>query len=222
MMPRKRLLGLAAIALFAAGCHTDMWVQPKLKAQDESDFPNWSDHMASRLPVTGTVARGQQRDDLAYYTGKENGKYVTDIPFLHAAKDLNIVDESATALTPDQYRKFLERGQERFGIYCTPCHGQLGDGNGMIAERGLALRRPPATYHTDRLRKMPIGHFFDVMTNGYGVMFSYASRVEVPDRWAIASYIRVLQLSENMRWNDFYPEERRAIKETSIQPPSPR
>jgi mono/diheme cytochrome c family protein len=92
---------------------------------------------------------------------------------------------------------FLKRGQERFNIFCSPCHGRLGDGLGMIANRGLSLRRPVGNYHTDRLRKMPVGHFYDVITNGYGAMYSYASRVEPEDRWAIIAYIRVLQLSQN-------------------------
>lgn len=179
-------LGILCAGMFAAGCHTDMWVQPHLRSQQESDF-NYSDHSASRLPVPGTVARGEAKDDTAYYTGKLNGKYVTDIPVDHAMADLKL----------QSYKDFILRGQERFTIYCTPCHGQLGDGKGMIAQRGLALKRTPATYHTDRLRTMPVGHFYDVISNGYGVMFSYAARVQPPDRWAIAAYIRVLQMSQS-------------------------
>ncbi|MCC7229311.1 MAG: cytochrome c, partial [Fimbriimonadaceae bacterium] len=92
--------------------------------------------------------------------------------------------------------ELIRRGKERFTIYCTPCHGQLGDGNGMIAKRGFALRRPVGNYHTERLRKMAVGHFYDVITNGYGSMYSYAARVEPRDRWAIVAYIRALQLSQ--------------------------
>lgn len=179
-------LGIVCAGLFAAGCHTDMWVQPHLRAQQETDF-GYSDHSASRLPVKGTVARGEAKDDTAYYTGRLNGKYVTEIPVAHAMSDLKL----------QSYKDFILRGQERFTIYCTPCHGQLGDGKGMISQRGLALKRTPASYHTDRLRSMPVGHFFDVITNGYGVMFSYAARVQPPDRWAIAAYIRVLQTSQS-------------------------
>jgi mono/diheme cytochrome c family protein len=100
------------------------------------------------------------------------------------------------------FKAMLQRGQDRFNIFCTPCHSRLGDGQGFIAQRGFAMRRPPAAYHTDRLRNMPIGHFYDVITNGYGTMFSYASRVEPQDRWAIASWIRVLQYSQNARVSD--------------------
>ena len=119
----------------------------------------------------------------------------------------------------DNFKKFLERGQERFTIYCTPCHGQLGNGDGMIAARGLALKRKPATYHTDRLRKMPVGHFFDVITNGYGVMYSYGARVEVPDRWAIAAYIRVLQMSQNVRLSDLPTSQQSKVQPQPAEEP---
>lgn len=195
------IIGLAAVALFVAGCHTDMWVQPHLRAQEESDFANFADRSASRPVVLGTVARGEARDDIGYNTGRLNGKYVTEIPAQQAMTDLKVKD----------FKQFLLRGKERFTIYCTPCHGQLGDGQGMIAQRGFALRRQPATYHTNRLRQMPVGHFFDVMTNGYGAMFSYAARVEVPDRWAIAAYIRVLQMSQNVKASDLPPAEKANI-----------
>ena len=187
------ILAVLAVGLFAAGCHTDLWVQPHLRPQTFSDFAGFADHMTSRPVVPGTVARGEANDDQSYYTGWNNGKYLTEIPTTHAFADFK-----ADGIRVRNYRDFLLRGQERFTIYCTPCHGQLGDGNGMIAQRGFAIRRQPASYHTDRLRKMPIGHFFDVITNGYGTMFSYAARVQVDDRWAIAAYIRVLQQSENV------------------------
>lgn len=172
----KKPYALILVGLALAGCHTDMWQQPKLAPLDESKF--YDDGQSSRPLIAGTVARGRLRTDEAYFTGRENGKLVSEIP-IHVTKDT------------------LLRGQDRFKIYCTPCHGQLGDGNGMIAKRGFALRRPPASYHTDRLRAMPIGHFYDVITNGYGVMYSYASRVQPQDRWAIAAYIRALQLSRH-------------------------
>jgi mono/diheme cytochrome c family protein len=161
-----------------------MWVQPHLRPQQASEF--FGDQESNRPVVPGTVARGQAKDDDAFYTGRVAGGYVTAIPIEHAMADLKIKD----------YKDFILRGQERFSIYCTPCHGTLGDGKGMIAQRGFAIRRPPASYHTDRLRKMAIGHFYDVMTNGYGTMFSYAARVTPADRWAIAAYIRTLQLSQ--------------------------
>ena len=124
--------------------------------------------------------------------------------------DAQIVDKIPAAAMkafnndPD---KLLKRGQERFDIFCSPCHSRLGDGNGMIAQRGFSQRRPPGNYHTDRLRKMPIGHFYQVMTEGYGVMYSYASRVETQDRWAIAAYIRVLQKSQKAVPSELRPDE---------------
>ena len=168
--------------LLLAGCHTDMWVQPKHhEPLQQSTF--YADGMASRPLVPGTVARGQLRLDNAFFTGFENGKLVTDFPLP--------VDE-----------ELIRRGQDRYKIYCTPCHGQLGDGQGMIAHRGFTLRRPVGNYHTERLRNMPVGHFYDVITNGYGAMYSYASRVEPRDRWAIVAYIRTLQLSQHATESD--------------------
>lgn len=181
-----KVMALAGIGIFAAGCHTDMWQQPKLAPLDESTFYN--DGQSSRPLVAGTIARGHMRLNDAFYTGRVNGKYVDSFP-IKVTKDV------------------ILRGQDRFNIYCTPCHGRVGDGNGMIGKRGFNLRRPPASYHTDRLRKMPIGHFFDVMTNGYGAMFSYAARVEPADRWAIAAYIRTLQLSQHAAAADVDPAQ---------------
>ena len=177
---RWAALGLLALA---AGCHTDMWVQPKAKSQALSDFTSWEGQSVSRTPVAGTVARGQARLDDAFFTGFENGKMIDRFPI---------------AVT----KEVLLRGQERFNIYCSHCHGRLGDGKGMIAQRGLVLSRPPASYHTDRLREMPVGHFYDVITNGYGTMYRQAPNVEPADRWAIVAWIRVLQMSQNGRIGD--------------------
>jgi mono/diheme cytochrome c family protein len=164
-----------------------MWVQPKEEPLGESSFYN--DKQASRPLIVGTVPRGHLQEDTAFFTGRDdNGRLITDLPF---------------RLSVSERRALLLRGQERFNVYCTPCHGRLGDGQGMISKRGLALRRPPASYHTERLRAMPIGHFYDVMTKGYGTMFSYASRVEPQDRWAIAAYIRALQLSQHANTADY-------------------
>lgn len=173
--------------LALAGCHTDMWVQPKLKAQHGSEV--FADGMGSRPKVPGTVARGQNVTDPSYVSGFDPNtrKMLTSIPWERAAKDLKL----------GTYKDLLMRGKERFEVFCTPCHGQLGNGQGMIAIRGLKIRRQPGNYHTDRLRKMPDGHFFDVITNGYGVMYPFASRIPVEDRWAIVAYIRALQRSQN-------------------------
>lgn len=199
------LLVSGAAMLFAAGCHTDMWVQPRVRPQRESDF--FPDKMASRLPVEGTVARGHEKTDIAYYKGFENGKLVTEIPAAKAMSELKVKDMKA----------FVSRGQERYRIYCTPCHGELGDGNGMIAQRGLSLKKKPGNYHTDRLRKMPVGHFYDVISSGYGIMYSYASRIEPADRWAIAAYIRALQLSQGADPSKLSQEDIRNIETAKME-----
>ena len=180
----KHLLPLAG--LFAmAGCRQDMHDQPRYKPLSATDF--FGDGRSARPAVEGTVARGHLRIDKDRYTGKmEDGKDVDEFPFQITRAD-------------------LDRGQQRFNIYCSPCHSRIGDGNGMVVRRGF---RQAASYHTDKLIKAPVGHFFDVMTNGFGAMPSYASRVEPDDRWRIAAYIRVLQLSENARIEDVPPDQR--------------
>lgn len=158
---------------FLVGCRQDMHNQPRYKPLAATDF--FGDGRSARPAIEDTVARGQLRVDTPRFTGKENGKDINYFPI---------------QITHDD----LERGHERFNIYCSPCHGRLGDGNGMIVSRGL---RQPPSYHDARLRNSPVGHFFDVMTNGYGAMYSYASRVPVDDRWRIAAYIRALQYSRD-------------------------
>jgi mono/diheme cytochrome c family protein len=189
---RGIVLALAVIAL--SGCRQDMHDAPRYEAFEASD--SFTDGRASRNPPAGTVARGWLREDEALHTGKVDGQFVEAIPF---------------ALSHDD----LKRGQERYNIYCTPCHGRLGDGNGMVVTRGL---RQAASYHVDRLREEPIGYFFDVATNGFGAMQGYAEQVPVRDRWLIASYIRVLQFSQNAKVDDV-PAERRA--ELDGAPPKP-
>ncbi|MBV9267297.1 MAG: cytochrome c [Acidobacteriaceae bacterium] len=147
--------------------------QPRYKPFAATAF--FGDGRSARPSIPDTVARGQLHLDAARYTGKENSKDIDYFPI---------------QITPGD----LQRGQERFNIYCTPCHGRLGDGHGMVVSRGL---RQPPSYHDARLRNAPVGHFFDVMTNGYGAMYSYASRVPVDDRWRIAAYIRALQMSQD-------------------------
>ena len=156
-----------------AGCRQDMHNQPRYKPYAATTF--FDDGRSARPAIEDTVARGQLRLDQARYTGKLNGKDIEYFPIQITRED-------------------LARGQERFNIYCSPCHGRLGDGHGLIVTRGL---RQPPSYHDERLKNAPIGHFFDVMTNGYGAMYSYASRVAVDDRWRIAAYIRALQLSQD-------------------------
>lgn len=182
-----RTLFLASAGLFVVGCNTDMWVQNKQAPMSESEF--FSDSSSIRPLVPGTIPRGHLREDGAFFTGIENGKWIDKIP---------------VAVT----KELVARGKDRFDIYCSPCHGRIGDGHGMIAQRGFQLRRPVGNYHTDRLRKMPVGHFYDVITNGYGAMYSYASRIEPQDRWAVVAYIRALQLSQHASVNDLTADEK--------------
>ncbi len=181
---------LAVVGLAAAGCRRDMFQQPYSKPLEPSDFFQ-DNHMASRPLVPHTVARGHLNEDTAFYTGKVGTNLVETFPF---------------PIT----REVLERGRERFDIYCSPCHGRTGEGNGMIVQRGFP---PPPSYHIDRLRKAPVGHFFDVITQGYGIMYSYAERVQPADRWAIAAYIRALQKSRDARLNDVPPQQRAQLNQ---------
>ncbi|HEX3069580.1 MAG TPA: cytochrome c [Thermoanaerobaculia bacterium] len=178
------ILLLALILLLCTACRQKMSNQPKYDPLEPSDF--FADGMSARPRIPGTVARGELANDTFFATGKINGADGDGYPFPITAQ-------------------VMDRGQERFNIYCSVCHGRTGDGNGMIPSRGL--RRPPS-YHTDALRNAKTGHFFDVMTNGFGAMPSYAVQVPVEDRWAIIAYIRALQLSQNATTNDLPADQR--------------
>lgn len=207
---RRAALGLAATtsALFLlTGCHIDMWVQKKNKAQSASQF--FSDGAGSRPPVTHTIARGGLKTDEQYYTGYAGGQIVGDK--LVGAQYVETIPLAAFKVFDNDTHKMLERGRERYDIFCSPCHGKMGDGKGMIALRGFNSKRPVGNYHTDRLRKMPIGHFYDVITNGYGTMTPRAFQVEQPDRWAITAYIRVLQTSQNAQPADLTPDDQQKL-----------
>lgn len=185
MRLRSRFSCAAAVAtVMLAGCRQDMHDAPRYEPLEASTF--FGNGQASRLPVANTVPRGQLREDEHLFTGKVGGQPVTELPI---------------ALTP----ALMARGRERFDVFCSPCHGRTGEGNGMIVQRGF--RRPPS-YHEARLREAPIGYFFDVMTNGFGAMQDYAAQVPVADRWAIAAYIRAIQLSHNATVADV-PADRR-------------
>jgi mono/diheme cytochrome c family protein len=161
--------------------------QPKYVPLRESTF--FGDARSARPIVSGTVARGQLRDDPLLYTGKQGAADADVFPF-------PITD------------RVMQRGQERFNIYCSPCHGRTGEGDGMVVQRGY--RRPP-TYHQDRLRTAPVGHFFDVITNGFGAMPDYAVQIKAEDRWAIVAYIRALQLSEHAALADVAAADREKL-----------
>jgi mono/diheme cytochrome c family protein len=187
---------LAAFCLMAAGCRYDMQDQPRYKAYKKSDF--FKDGRASRDLPEGTVARGQLNADKAFYTGKianpnPNAAVTTttDVRGNTLVSSFpNDIDEFPVPVTEE----LIDRGQERFNIYCIVCHGPVGKGDGMVVRRGFPQ---PPTYHDDRLRNAPVGHFFDVITNGWGKMNSYAGQVSPADRWAIIAYIRTLQVSQN-------------------------
>jgi hypothetical protein len=188
---RRSLLACVATAvMLLAGCRLDMHIQPKYLPYEPTDF--FADGRSERPPVPGTVARGQLRTDELLYTGKENGVVANEFPFPITRAD-------------------LERGRERYNIYCTPCHDYTGTGNGMIVQRGFPH---PPSYHIDRLRQAPVGHFFEVMTDGFGAMYSYAARVSPEDRWRIAAYIRVLQASRNANVQDV-PDARQQLTQNS-------
>ena len=182
-----RALALSVL-LAAAGCRQDMHDQPKYTAYKPSGF--FSDQRSARPIVEGTIARGQLYEDELLHTGRVKGQPATAFPFA--------IDET-----------LMRRGRERYDIYCSPCHGLTGEGDGMVVQRGY--RRPPS-FHTDRLREAPPGHVFDVITNGLGAMPDYAAQVAVRDRWAIAAYMRALQLSQNAAAAQLSPEIKGRLK----------
>jgi mono/diheme cytochrome c family protein len=189
---RKLLLAFPLLLIGLTACRQDMQDQPRYKPLAASDF--FSDHRSARPAVEGTVARGHLRLDEARYTGKIAGEDIDQFPIPISRDD-------------------IERGRSRFNIYCTPCHGRLGDGNGMVVLRGY---RQAASYYTDKMMKAPVGHFFDVITNGFGAMPSYASRIVPDDRWRITAYIRALQFSESAKITDVPADQQ---KNLPVEPP---
>ena len=190
---------LSAFCLLAASCRRDMQDPPKAIAYRENSF--FKDGTGSRTPVEGTVPRGYLRSDREYYFGKKAGAPQSGASTTAAATQG--ASTSGAALYPDDVETFpiaidkaaIDRGQERYDIYCSGCHGLTGNGDGIIQRRGFN-KPSPADYHQDRLRQAPVGHFFDAITNGWGAMPSMASQIPVEDRWKIIAYIRALQLSQ--------------------------
>jgi mono/diheme cytochrome c family protein len=191
MSPRLKFgaLVLGGVGMFLTGCsRLDMQDQPKYKPQRASEF--FADGRSGRPELEGTVARGELQEDQAFYAGKdEKGEDIEAFPVA--------VDKA-----------FIQRGQQRYDIYCSPCHGRIGNGLGMIVRRGF---KQPPSYHIDRLRNAPVGHFYDVISNGYGAMLNYAAQVQPRDRWAIVAYIRALQYSENANINDLSADARAKV-----------
>jgi mono/diheme cytochrome c family protein len=174
---------LLPLLALLSGCRQDMHDGPRYRPYRASDF--FADGSSARPLVEGTVARGFLRDDTHLYEGKVNGQPATSFPFPITRAD-------------------LDRGQERYNIYCTPCHGRTGEGNGMVVQRGY---KTAASYHVDRLRNAPVGYFYDVMSNGFGAMPDYKAQIPVEDRWRIVAYIRALQLTHNASASDVPADE---------------
>jgi len=176
-----------AICFGLVACQQKMADQPRYKPLQRSDF--FADQRSARPLVEGTVARSDLQADEYFYVGKINGSLVDRFPF-------PITEQT------------LRRGQERYDIFCSPCHDRVGTGLGMIVRRGY---RPPPSFHIDRLRSAPVGYFFDVVTHGFGAMPDYAEQVPPADRWAIVAYIRALQFSQNATVGDLPDKERHAL-----------
>lgn len=162
--------------------------QPRVDPLEASDF--FRDGASAREPVPGTVARGRLRTDAHFYEGRAGKDLAATFPFP--------VDRAA-----------LERGRERYGIFCVPCHGPAGYGNGRVVQRGF---RPPPSFHAERLRSAPVGHLYDVIANGFGAMPSYRAQIPARDRWAVVAYLRALQRSQNARRADLPEAEARRLE----------
>lgn len=172
------------------GCRSEMYDQPRYDTYEPSAF--FPDGFSARPLVAGTVARGWARSDEHLYYGQEDGQLATTFPFP--------VDEGV-----------LERGRDQFTVFCSPCHGGVGDGQGMIVQRGMP--KPPSL-HEQRLREIPVGHLFDVISRGYGAMYSYAHRIKPQDRWAVVAYIKALQLSQNAPIDSLDEADRQRVEQS--------
>jgi mono/diheme cytochrome c family protein len=193
-----RLAALVLLSVGLAGCRQDMHNQPKYRPLRPSAF--FDNGSSARPIVDGTVARGTlQTADPAFFLGKVDNQLVAELPFP--------VTEAV-----------LDRGQERFDIFCAPCHDRTGSGNGMVVQRGY---RQPPSFHIDRMRQLPVGHYFDVMTNGFGAMPDYRAQITPRDRWNIAAYIRALQLSQHAATADIPGGDPTKLAQTPTQPAAP-
>jgi mono/diheme cytochrome c family protein len=190
-MTSRPFLAFHLLALAVSACRQDMHDQPKYRPLRGSEL--FADKRSARPLVEGTVARGTLREDAVFFTGKTADGFVSELPVELTAQ-------------------LIARGQSQFQVFCAPCHGRTGRGDGMVVQRGF---KKPSSYHVDRLRQMPIGYFYDVISIGFGAMSDYAAQVPPQDRWAIAAYIRTLQLSQYAPVADV-PEDKRAELERSV------
>lgn len=191
---------LSAVLLTTLGCQQQMADQPRYDPLEASDF--FQNGMASRQPPVGTVARGKVQLDDAFSTGLFEGKPISILP--------------AEALQHRTMAELLQRGQERFDIYCAACHDRVGTGRGMVVERGFPA---PPSFQSEHLLQAPLGHFFDVATQGFGRMPSYAGQTSIDDRWAIAAYIRALQLSQNANVVELPAEDQQRLNAAKGETP---
>lgn len=178
---------LALAGLLLGACRQDMHDQPRYEPLEKSTF--FRDGRSARPAVAGTIARGRLFEDQHLHTGRVDGQPATTFPF-------------------EVTREVLERGRERYAIYCTPCHAPDGGGEGMVVKRGM---RRPTSFHEQRLVDAPPGYFFDVVTNGFGAMFDYSDRIAARDRWAIVAWVRVLQRSRRGTLEDLTPAQREEL-----------
>ena len=188
MRPSRCAALVALLLVPTAGCRQDMHDKPALEPYEVSDF--FADGRGDRMPIEGTIARGLLETDAAFYTGLAGDAFVTELPL-------------------DLSKELLERGHQRFDIFCSPCHDRVGNGRGMIVRRGF---KQPTSFHDPRLRAQPLGYFFDVMSRGFGEMSSYAPVLRAEDRWAVAAYIRALQWSQRVPLADLEPSVRAEIE----------
>jgi mono/diheme cytochrome c family protein len=181
-------LAVTGFLLLAAGCAATMKQQPKYLPLEFTEF--YPDNQSARVPPTATIARGLVISDTLLTTGKVNGQPVNEFPFQMSKED-------------------LQRGQSLFNGICAECHDRVGTGQGVVVQRGFSA---PLTYHSDQVRNMPVGQMFDIVTNGFGAMPAYGPILQVPDRWRVIAYIRVLQLSQNAKLSDVPPDMQGNIK----------
>ena len=201
----RRILAAPLLALFVSlcACRQDMHDQPRLEPLEANPF--FADGRSARSQVPGTIARGQLQTDRHFFAGRSEKKMPEPALFPVTEEELaRTLARLGGAPLADTFpfpmtRQMIDRGRARFEVFCSPCHGRLGDGGGIVVARGF--RRPPS-YHIDRLRQAPVGHFLDVITRGLGAMGDFADRVPPSDRWAIAAYLRALQLSQQARLPD--------------------
>jgi hypothetical protein len=210
------ILVTLTLCLLTMGCQQKMARQPAYRPLQENDF--FADNRAARPLVAGTIARGHLRTDTVLFTGRRS-PFGAEAHAVAVVGSTNPLATAATALVQGQFvdtfpfpvtEEVLERGRERFTIFCTPCHDRLGTGNGKIVQRGFTH---PPSYHELRLRQAPVGYLFDVVTHGHGAMPDYASQVPPRDRWAIVGYVRALQLSQHATLQDVPEEERKRLLE---------